>query len=187
MVLNVGVGNGHFERQAVQRGWEVHSLDPVAAALAPLESLKVHAHVGLIERMPLADESCDCVVTSEVLEHLTEKQGKLALAEVVRVLRPGGLFLGTVPYHENLAASQVICPHCGELFHRWGHHRSFDEASLHSELSSHFTMKTLRCTAFPGFRGRSLAGKTKSLIRIALAQCRQMIAIPSLYWCAARN
>ena len=186
VVLNVGVGSGHFERQAAQQPWEVHSLDPDACALARLEAWNVRGHVGFIEQIPLASQSCDCVVASEVLEHLTEEQGKSALAEVARVLKADGVFLGTVPYHEDLSANQVVCPRCGELFHRWGHHRSFTLESLRRELAHCFTVRVLRRTAFPPFRGRSLPGKAKSLIRVVLARCGQMIAVPSLYWRATR-
>jgi SAM-dependent methyltransferase len=187
VVLNIGVGSGYFERQAARQPWEVHSLDPDEQALAKLEAQNVHCHVGLIEKIPMPNESCHCVVASEVIEHLTEEQGKLALAEVARVLKPGGLFLGTVPYCEDLAAGQVVCPRCGELFHRWGHHRSFILESLRQDLAEHFQVKAICRTAFPPFRGCSLSRKAKSLVRVVLARCGQMIAIPSLYWHAMKK
>ena len=187
VVLNVGIGSGYFEQQAVRQPWEVHSLDPDGCAVARVNAWKVRGHVGLIEKMPLPAESCDCVVASEVLEHLTEEQGKQALREVTRVLKTGGAFLGTVPYNENLSAEQVVCPRCGELFHRWGHHRRFTAESLGQGLSQYFTIEALRRTAFPPFRGRTLAGKTRSLIRVVLARRGQMIAVPSLYWYAKKS
>jgi SAM-dependent methyltransferase len=186
VVLNVGVGSGYFERQAVQQPWEVHSLDPDAQALAKLEAWNVQGHVGFIQHIPLTDQSCHCVVASEVLEHLTEEQGKLALAEVTRVLTAGGIFLGTVPCDEDLSAGQVVCPRCGELFHRWGHHRRFTLESLRQELAECLKVTFVGRTAFPPFRGRSLFGKARSLIRVMLARRGQMIAVPSLYWCATK-
>jgi SAM-dependent methyltransferase len=45
---------------------------------------------------PFADASFDAVVMGEVLEHLIHDF--FALAEVRRVLRPGGVLLGTVPF-----------------------------------------------------------------------------------------
>jgi SAM-dependent methyltransferase len=182
VVLNVGVGNGYFERQAVGQSWEVHSLDPDENALTPLTSLGVKTHVGLVEAIPLEKQSCDCVVVSEVLEHLSESQGKSALSEIARILKPGGIFFGTVPYCENLQASQVICPCCGALFHRWGHQRSFTPESLSKELAAFFSVKKIRRTAFVSYRGSSPLGILKSLIRLVLAKSGQMIAVPSLYW-----
>lgn len=187
VVLNIGVGDGYFERQASRQPWEVHALDPDARAIERLQAENVRGHVGYMERIPLADQSCHCVVASEVLEHLTEEQAIHALAEAARVLKTDGVFLGTTPYEEDLSASQAVCPRCGERFHRFGHRRSFTRESLRQELSRYFAVRVIRVTAFPGFRGRSLAGKVKSLIRVALAKSGQQIAVPSLYWQATKS
>lgn len=46
--------------------------------------------------LPFATESVDCVLCSEVLEHVPRPEG--ILAEIQRVLRPGGAALITVPF-----------------------------------------------------------------------------------------
>src|SRR5204863_2760863 len=46
-------------------------------------------------RLPFPDASVDRVIASEVLEHLWDDTG--AIAELVRVLRPGGRMAVTVP------------------------------------------------------------------------------------------
>lgn len=46
--------------------------------------------------IPLADESVDCVLLTEVLEHLEDAAG--VVREVHRVLRPGGIVAGTTPF-----------------------------------------------------------------------------------------
>jgi SAM-dependent methyltransferase len=183
-VLNIGVGSGHFEHVALARGWEVHALDPDAAAVARLSDVGVHGHVGYIERMELPDNAFDAVVASEVLEHLQDEQRAVGLVEIARVLKPDGWFLGTVPYNENLKAGDVVCPCCGALFHRWGHQKSFTEASLSEELRAGFRVQELRRTAFVSFRDHGPLGKCKALARLLLARWGQMIAVPSLYWAA---
>jgi ubiquinone/menaquinone biosynthesis C-methylase UbiE len=50
---------------------------------------------GDIESMPFADSTFETVVCTEVLEHVPHPES--ALAEIRRVLRPGGLLLGSVP------------------------------------------------------------------------------------------
>ncbi|NQD37951.1 class I SAM-dependent methyltransferase [Permianibacter sp. IMCC34836] len=45
---------------------------------------------GLATRLPYADASFDCVLSSLFFHHLVPDQKRLALAEVFRVLRPGG-------------------------------------------------------------------------------------------------
>jgi methionine biosynthesis protein MetW len=65
-----------------------------AVEMAREQGLK--AQVIAAERpLPFADGSFDLAVSSEVLEHLFEPQ--LALAELFRVLRPGGIVFVTVP------------------------------------------------------------------------------------------
>ncbi|MDC7999266.1 class I SAM-dependent methyltransferase [Gilvibacter sediminis] len=47
-------------------------------------------------KMPIADRSYDTVIATEVLEHCPDPMGYLA--EVYRVLKPGGVFFFTVPF-----------------------------------------------------------------------------------------
>ena len=47
------------------------------------------------------------------------------MAELTRVLQPGGTLILTTPFAETLAESTVACPRCDCAFHRWGHQQSF--------------------------------------------------------------
>lgn len=78
------------------------SLAEVTAARAGLESLPPPAHAGSAgfavadaTRLPFAATSFDAVLCAEVLEHLPDHRS--ALAEIARVLRPGGLLALSVP------------------------------------------------------------------------------------------
>jgi SAM-dependent methyltransferase len=51
------------------------------------------------ESLPLANESFDCVLMSEVIEHLEAPQ--ISICEAVRVLRPGGRLLITTPNYRS--------------------------------------------------------------------------------------
>lgn len=51
-------------------------------------------------RMPFENESFECAMGTEVLEHCPEPE--VVLKEVYRVLKPGGLFFFTVPFLWNL-------------------------------------------------------------------------------------
>lgn len=148
--LNIGVGNGALERMAVRKGVDIWSLDPSDHAIEKLRqdlSLGEKTQVGVCQAMPFPDEHFDVVVMSEVLEHLDDEVFVATLAEVKRVLRPGGRFIGTVPAREKLEDSMVVCPHCGTRFHRWGHHRSFSVDTLTIALRQYFLVD-LVCEKF---------------------------------------
>lgn len=53
-----------------------------------------------LQNMPLADASFDIIVTEDVLEHVASIG--MALREINRVLKTGGLHIFTVPVHENI-------------------------------------------------------------------------------------
>lgn len=148
--LNIGVGNGALERMAAEKGVDIWSLDPSDRAIEALRKelrLDEKAQVGFSQAMPFSDRHFDVVVMSEVLEHLDEKVFEATLAEVRRILRPGGQFIGTVPARENLEDSIVVCPHCGIQFHRWGHKRSFSVAILAATLEQYFLVDSV-CEKF---------------------------------------
>jgi SAM-dependent methyltransferase len=185
-VLNIGVGDGNLERKARELGWEIFSLDPDQQAIERLGDQGIQAKAGFVETIPFADAMFDFVVASEVLEHLTDHQRRAGLLEIRRKLKPGGYFIGTVPYREDLELNLTVCPKCRHVFHRWGHTTAFDLAGMRDELAAHFGEISCRRTAFVEFRGRTFAGKCKSLIRLVLARCGAAIAVPTIFF-VARN
>lgn len=138
-VLNVGIGGGVLERFARERGVDIHSLDPDWASLQNHAADKISRLVaGRLEGVPFAAGTFDAVIVSEVLEHLTPEVMCMALQEIRRVLVVGGQIIGTVPCDENLADGVVVCPKCGEVFHKVGHVQSFDVAKMSSALGEFF-------------------------------------------------
>lgn len=186
-VLNIGAGSGYFEEISKRLGWDIYSLDPDADTVKKLNKNCIKGHIGYIEQIPFDNGSFDFVVASEVLEHLNDEKRHRGIVEVFRVIVKGGWFLGTVPYCENLILNQVVCPKCGEVFHRWGHKKSFEIKSIQNELSGLFEVVKVKRTAFVTFRGRSAAGKIKSLIRLALAKYGSPIAVPNIYFMARKS
>ena len=87
-LLDAGCGNQPF------RAWYAPLVDEIVCLdAAPLEGVDV---VGFADRLPFADASFDTLLVTEVLEHVTDAER--AVAEIHRVLRPGGHALITVPY-----------------------------------------------------------------------------------------
>jgi SAM-dependent methyltransferase len=91
-VLDVGCGDGQVSRLATRLGAElVVGVDPTwnCVSVAASRGGGVFARSGAAE-LPFPDESFDAVVACLVFEHIREVDA--AIAEVGRVLRPGGRF-----------------------------------------------------------------------------------------------
>jgi 2-polyprenyl-6-hydroxyphenyl methylase / 3-demethylubiquinone-9 3-methyltransferase len=101
VILDCGTGMGFYARtiNRLYPGVRVYGIDmdikALAFARAHLDSDTVVTRAN-IYRMPFASGSFDSVLMSEVLEHLSNEQE--GLAEVHRVLKPGGKLAITVPY-----------------------------------------------------------------------------------------
>ena len=171
-VLNIGVGGGQFEEEALARGIEVYSLDPSQRAIEELQVrlglAEQRAKVGHAQQIPFADRSFGAVVASELLEHLEPADVPTVLAEIARVLTPGGLLVGTVPARENLAEQAVVCPHCGQQFHRWGHRQAFDSGKLRELLSANFAIVRLFETPFVTWRTLNWKGRLVAAAKLLL-------------------
>ncbi len=95
-VLDLGCGGGFMAEALARRGAIVTGVDPSVASLdaarrhAQREGLSIGYLEGTGEKIPLESASMDRVVCVDVLEHV-ENLGRV-IAEVSRVLRPGGLF-----------------------------------------------------------------------------------------------
>ena len=146
--MNIGVGSGYLEEIIKQAGWEIYSPDPNEKTINRLNEEGMKGYIGYIEHIPFHDEMFDIVVASELLEHLDDKQRLMGLSEIVRILKRGGLFIGTVRYKETLVDNEAVCPKCGEKFHRWGRKKSFNINELRKELSSFFVITELKRTVF---------------------------------------
>src|SRR5947208_11350838 len=94
-VLDLGCRDGALT-QAYLEGNEVVGFDADREALAAASRLGIETHwADLDGPLDLPDESFDVVVAGELLEHLRDPWR--LVAEVRRVLRPGGTFVASVP------------------------------------------------------------------------------------------
>lgn len=113
-VLEVGTGTGllTFEAGLADRVQQVTALDPSVAMMARAQGkarerglTSVRFVQGMAEQMPFPDESFDAVISFGVLQYTDRPQ---AIAEIARVLKPGGRFAISVAVQQPLFGTAII-------------------------------------------------------------------------------
>jgi ubiquinone/menaquinone biosynthesis C-methylase UbiE len=101
-VLEVGCGTGDVALAASARTGSTGStygIDPspemigVARAKAARQAAAIDFQIGVIESLAFADASVDVLVSSLMMHHLPDDLKQRGLAEIARVLKPGGRLL----------------------------------------------------------------------------------------------
>ena len=145
-----------------------HDFESGHGALSPITFMK-----GSALDLPFEDGSFDGVLCSEVLEHIFPYE--TAIAEIVRVVRPGGWVALSVPR----AWPEKICWALSDAYHEaaGGHIRIFEEPALQrgggrgpalrGTLRRPCVARTLLVAALPLWWGRR---RHRSLARAPLAQ-----------------
>lgn len=145
-VLDAGTGPGWLAQMLSGRGFAVSALDlgldSIHRAARRLRSRSVPASfvLGDLYRLPFDDGCFDAVTASEILEHLDRPPE--ALAEIARVLRPGGYLIVSSPFRERIEFT--LCIHCNRKTPVNAHLHSFDETAMRDLLGgAGFTVERL--------------------------------------------
>lgn len=139
--IDIGCGRGrHTHALAARGGLRVVGLDLDRADLEGAREGFAYFHQlegwALVEgdalRLPFPDDAFDCVICSEVLEHLPDFEA--ALDEIARVTKPDGVFALSVPR----AWPEAICWRLSEGYRTapGGHVRIFDASALREAVTA---------------------------------------------------
>jgi SAM-dependent methyltransferase len=91
-VIDVGGGPGRQARHLLDRGYDVTLYDLVPKHIEQARERGVAAFLGDARQLPTTGDSADAVLLLGPLYHLPEAHDRArALAEAVRILRPGGV------------------------------------------------------------------------------------------------
>ena len=147
-VLDLGCGAGKFTAWLHEAGYDAQGMDLSEAALAKARRTFPQAVFSLLKPdggIPAEPGTFDAAWTTEVIEHIVDVGS--FLAEIHRVLKPGGILILTTPYHGRLKNLLVSLLKFDRHFDPEGPHlRFFDRRGLE------------RCLRRAGFRPLSWAG-----------------------------
>ena len=145
-VIDVGCGAGRHAFEAYRRGADVVAFDRDASELRSVDTiLRAMAETGEAPAaasakvvlgdalsLPYADETFDCVIASEILEHIP--QDDAAITELVRVLKVGGTLAVTVPRW----LPERVCWLLSDEYHanEGGHVRIYRASELRDKITS---------------------------------------------------
>jgi SAM-dependent methyltransferase len=145
-VIDVGCGAGRHSFEAFRRGADVvafdqsvedlNDVDAILQAMAEQgeapASAKAEAVKGDALDLPYADGTFDCVIASEILEHVPADDR--AIDELVRVLKPGGQLAVTVPRW----LPEKICWLLSDEYHanEGGHIRIYKADELRDKIAA---------------------------------------------------
>ncbi len=145
-VIDVGAGAGRHSFEAYRRGAEVVAFDQSATDMAEVATMfeamaeagevpasaRAEAVVGNALELPYEDGTFDCVIASEILEHVPEDDA--AIAELVRVLKKGGTLAVTVPRW----LPERICWALSDEYHanEGGHIRIYKADELRDKITA---------------------------------------------------
>lgn len=168
VILDVGCGNGWVSKKLIPTGRKVISMDistenPVKA----VREVQHKNHAGLIAdayNIPLKEDSIDCIIASEVLEHVQDP--KTFITHLIKLLKHDGKLIITMPYNEKI--EYYLCVHCNRPTPKHAHLHSFNENNI-----SQFIPEA------------GITWKTKKIINKYLLQIRSHIILRFLnynYW-----
>ena len=124
-IVEVGCGTGGTLRALCEQfpGASVRGVEPAEPAAALSRACGCDVAVAGLEQLPQEASSADMLVALDVIEHLAD-DGR-GLREALRVLRPGGRLLITVPAMPSLWGAHDVVN---------GHYRRYTRRSLTAAL-----------------------------------------------------
>lgn len=104
-ILDLGCGDGQLTQRIAATGARVKGVDASPEMIAAARARGVAADQAKAESLPYADGAFDVVFSNAALHWVRDQNAMLA--EVRRVLKPGGRFVAETGGHGNIAAIRV--------------------------------------------------------------------------------
>ena len=115
-VLDLGAGIGRHALMFAQMGFDVAAMDAAPQSLATIRQAagETHLHIdtaqALMTELPYADGHFDHVLAWNVIYHGDESVVSRSIAEIARVLKPNGTFMGTMLSARRIPVERAKAP-----------------------------------------------------------------------------
>jgi 2-polyprenyl-3-methyl-5-hydroxy-6-metoxy-1,4-benzoquinol methylase len=143
VVLDIGCGGAWLAKNLLPTGKSVISTD--ISDINPIKAIKNFSsknHFGLVAdvfQLPLKESSIDCVIASEIIEHVDDPIRFISC--LLKVIKKGGCMIITTPYNELIRTS--LCIHCNKETPHNAHLHSFNEKTFQNILPSDISSKKI--------------------------------------------
>lgn len=104
-LLDVGCGAGTLLSVATQAGWNAEGVELSVPTVDILRKQGLSVFPGELAQAKFPEAHFDVVTAAELIEHVPDPSS--LIAEVARVLRPGGIFWATTP-HSHGASGRIL-------------------------------------------------------------------------------
>ena len=135
----IGAGNGTAAIPLRELGLEVIAVEPLKSGAKTLLENGFQTFYSTLEDLSLPDNSIDAIGAFDVLEHLENPED--LLSEIFRILKPGGIFICSVPANQWLFSDFDMAI---------GHFRRYSRKSL-SKLVMNSKLTVLNVRPLFGF------------------------------------
>jgi SAM-dependent methyltransferase len=167
-LLDCGCGTGH-NLQLLRRGGDAYGIDLTLSGLQYAASRgERHVAQASADGLPFAGERFDLVSSFDVIYSLPDDVERAAVAEMFRVLRPGGYLLVNVAAMPFLRGSHSLLSAEVRRYTRPGLRRVLEEAGFRVERITYTNFTTLPLTAGVRFAQRFLGGHQESAAEITV-------------------
>jgi SAM-dependent methyltransferase len=112
LLLDIGCSWGRWSISAARRGWYVVGIDPsLGAIMAARRAFRSERQVmfvcGDARFLPFKSNTFDCVFSYSVIQHLSEDDAEITLAEIGRTLSDDGLSMVQMAHRGGLRSTYI--------------------------------------------------------------------------------
>ncbi|SHJ71127.1 MerR family transcriptional regulator [Tepidibacter formicigenes] len=110
-LLEIGVGTGNLAKRFLEKGYNIIGVDQSREMLniAKEKFPKLKLRLGEFLKLPFENNAFDCIVSSYALHHLNDEEKKIAIKEMLRVLKlDGKIIIGDLMFENKKNKKEIL-------------------------------------------------------------------------------